>query len=227
MLFHQRYRTWLSHGRCTRPNAYSSFTSGPSFSKHDVRKDNVISYKGNFYRVPRGTYRPPKTTVRIEVAKDNQLIIYNSEDNKISTHPIYPSGQGQTIGRSNYRMEVSIRIDQFIDEMASLFDDPEQAKEYFLQIRKDKPRYIRDQLHIVKKLTGAFDMEIINQAMFFCIENKIYRATDLESVARKIHSEQSQDDTIKEEIVIKTINQTAHKIIPDKTNISDYQSLMN
>ena len=205
----------------------SSFTPDPTLNKYDVRKDNVISYKGNFYRVPRGTYKPPKTTVCIEVAKDNQLIIYNSEDNKISTHPIYPSGQGQTIGRSNYRMEVSMRIDQLIDEIAALFDDPKQAKEYFQQIREDKPRYIRDQLHTIKKLTGDFDMEIVNQALTFCIENRIYRATDMVSVVKNIRVRQSQDDTIKEEIVIKTINQTAHKIIPDKSNISDYQSLMN
>lgn len=217
---------WMIEKSYIKP-IVSSFTPDPTLSKHDVRKDNVISYKGNFYRVPRGTYRPPKTTVRIEVTEDNQLIIYNSEDKQIATHPIYPSGQGQTIGRSNYRMEVSIRIDQFIDEMASLFDDPEQAKAYFQKIREDKPRYIRDQLHTIKKLNGDFNMEIANQALIFCIENKIYRATDMVSVAKSIQVRQSQDDTIKQPIDIKTINQTAHKIIPEKSNISDYQSLMN
>ena len=70
-------------------------------------------------------------------------------------------------------------------------------------------------------------MEIINQAVSFCIENRIYRATDLESIAKKIHSQRSQEDTIQQPIIIKTINQTAHKIIPDKSDISDYQSLMN
>ena len=122
---------------------------------------------------------------------------------------------------------MSIRIDQFIDELASLFDDPEQAKAYFQKIRKDKPRYIRDQLHTIKKLISDFDMEIANQALMFCIENKIYRATDMVSVAKSIQVRQSQDDTIKQPIDIKTINQTAQKIIPDKSNISDYQSLMN
>ena len=70
-------------------------------------------------------------------------------------------------------------------------------------------------------------MEIANQALMFCIENKIYRATDMVSVAKSIQVRQSQDDTIKQPIDIKTINQTAQKIIPDKSNISDYQSLMN
>jgi len=106
---------------------------------------------GNFYRVPRGIYKAPRTTVRIETSDDNQLIIYNENDKMIATHPICPPGQGQTVGRSNYRMEVSMRIDQFIEEMGSLFDDQERAKAYFQKIREDKPRYIRDQLHIIKK----------------------------------------------------------------------------
>ncbi len=65
--------------------------------EHDVRKDNIISYKGNFYRVPVGTYNPPKTKVRLEPTDDNQLIIYNAAGNKIASHTIYP-GKGKTIG---------------------------------------------------------------------------------------------------------------------------------
>jgi hypothetical protein len=124
-------------------------------------------------------------------------------------------------------MEVSMRIDQFIDEMSSLFEDHGQAKAYFQKIREDKPRYIRDQLHIIKKLTSDFNMEIANQALMFCAENKIYRATDMVSVAKSIQVRQSQDDTIKQPIDIKTINHKAQRIIPEKSNISDYQSLMS
>jgi hypothetical protein len=220
------HEEWLIEKSFLKP-VVGSYTLKPTLSKYDVRKDNVISYKGNFYRVPRGTYRPPKTTVRIEIADHNQLIVYNEKNKKIATHPISPPGQGQIIGRSNYRMEVSIRIDQLIDEIAALFNEPEQAKAYFQKIREDKPRYIRDQLYTIKKLNGDFDREIANQALMFCVENKVYRATDMVSVAKSIQVRLSQDDTIKQPIEIKTINQTAQKIIPEKSNISDYQSLMN
>jgi hypothetical protein len=67
----------------------------------------------------------------------------------------------------------------------------------------------------------------MNQTMDFCIENRIYRATDLGSVAKKIYSQSTQETTIKQPIIIDTINRTAHKIIPNKSDISDYQSLMN
>jgi transposase len=219
------YEEWLIEKRYLKPIG-GTFHPERALDTRDVTRDNIITYKSNFYRVPRGTYKPPKTIVRIEVTDDNRLIIYNAEDSKIAIHAIYP-GQGKTIGGSNYQRDVSIRIDQLIDEISGQFNDPDQAKEYLQQIRKDKPRYIRDQLQIIKKLTDVLDMEIVNQAMAFCIENRIYRATDLESVAKNIRVRQSQEDTIKQPIVIKTINQTAHRIIPDKSDISDYQSLMN
>jgi len=59
------------------------------------------------------------------------------------------------------------------------------------------------------------------------MENKIYRATDLESVVKKIQTRHSQETQIKPAIVIDTVNRAAHKIIPNKSDISDYQSLMN
>ena len=220
------YEEWLIEKNYLKP-IVDPFAPDPALREYSVRKDNVVSYRGNFYRVPRGTYKPPKTTVHIEITDNNQLIIHNTENEKLAIHPIYPSGMGQTIGKRSSRKDVDKRIDQLIDETAALFGDPEQAKAYFQKIRQDKPRYIRDQLLIINKLPNEYDMEIVNQALAFCVDNKIYRATDMVSVAEKFNAQQSQDETIKQPIEIKTINQTAHKIIPDKSNISDYQSLMN
>jgi murein L,D-transpeptidase YafK len=157
---------------------------------------------------------------------DNRLIIYDADNHTIASHKIY-SGEGETIGGSNYKRDFSSGIDQLMDEISSLFADPDQSMEYFLQIRKDKPRYIRDQLQHIKKLTGIYDMEAMNQAMNLCIEKKIYRATDWESVVKRILVERSQETTISKPIEIKTINQTSHKITPNKSNITDYEPLMN
>ena len=102
-----------------------------------------------------------------------------------------------------------------------------RLKKYLSKIRHDKPRYKRDQLQHIKKLTGIFNMEVMNQAIDFCIENKIYKATDMGSVAKKIQSQVTHDKVITPPIIIDTINRTVHKIIPNKSDISDYQSIMN
>ena len=219
------YQEWLIEKTHLKP-ILDSFKPENALNESDVRKDNTIIFKNNFYRVPLGTYKHTKTIVRTEVTDDNHLIIYNTDNNKIASHKIYP-GKGKTIGGSNYKRDFSSGIDQMIDELSNRFKNPEQAKEYLLKIKYDKPRYIRDQLQHIKKLTGSFDMKIMNRAMEFCIENKIYRATDLESVAKNIFSQESQEATIKQPVVIRTINQTSYKIVPNKSDISDYQSLMN
>jgi len=216
---------WIIEKRYLRP-VLDSFKPESVMDDHQVIKDNVISFKGNFYRVPPGTYKGPGTIVWTEVTDDNRLIIYDVDKNKIASHKIY-SGKGKTIGGSNYMRDFSSGIDRLIDDLSSKFNDPERVKEYLRQIRQDKPRYVRDQLQHIKKLTGNFDMDVMNLAMDFCMKNRIYRATDLGSVARKIHTRGAQDETIKQPIKIETINRTAHKIIPNKSDISDYQSLMN
>jgi len=219
------YHEWLVEKTYLRP-VMDSFKPESVLGSYNVRKDNTISFKANFYRIPVGTYKPPRTIVWTEVTDDDRLIIYDTGKNKIASHKLY-SGKGKTIGGSNYKRDFSLGIDQLIDDLSCQFTDPDQTKEYLLQIRHDKPRYIRDQLQHIKKLTGIYDIQEMSQAMVFCIENRIYRATDLESVVKKIHSRQNQETAINPPIVIDTINRTAHKIIPNKSNISDYQSLMN
>ena len=181
------FEEWLIEKPYLQP-VLDSFKPASVLDEYDVRKDNTISFKGNFYRVPAGTYKPPRTTVRTEVTDDNRLIIYNTGNDKIASHKIY-SGKGKTIGGNNYKRDFSSGIDQMIDELSGQFTNPDQVKEYLLKIRHDKPRYIRDQLQHIKKLTGIFNMEVMNQAMDFCIENKIYKATDMGSVAKKIQSQ--------------------------------------
>jgi len=219
------HQEWLIEKAHLKP-FIDSFQPESILDGHDVRKDNTVPYKGNFYRVPLGTYKPPKTTVWTEVTDDNRLIIYGAEKNKIASHMLH-SGKGKTIGSRNYNRDFSLRIDQLIDELSAQFSDPGQVKDYLLKIRDDKPRYVRDQLHHIKKLTGIYSTQVMNRTMDFCVENQIYKATDLESVAKKIHAQDSQETTITQPIVINTINQSAHKIIPNKSDISDYQSLMN
>jgi hypothetical protein len=219
------YQEWLIEKVSLRP-VTDFFKPESVLRSYNVRKDNTISFKSNFYRVPVGTYKPPCTTVWSEVTDDDRLVIYDSDKNKIASHEIY-HGKGKTIGGNNYKRDFSSGIDQLIEELCHQFNNPDQTREYLLQIRHEKPRYIRDQLQHIKKLTGMYDTEVMSEAIGFCIGNKIYQATDLESVAKKIDSgNKKQESEIKPVIVIDTVNRAAHKIIPNKSNISDYQSIM-
>ncbi|HDR67420.1 MAG TPA: IS21 family transposase [Bacteroidaceae bacterium] len=215
---------WIIEKQYLRP-ILDHFKPQVAFNSYNVRKDNTIIYKGNFYRVPIGTYQGPKTIVWTEHTDDLKLIIYDSAQQQIASHKIY-MGKGKTIGGSNYKRDFSSGIDQMIEELSCMFTDREGIKNYLLHLRNDKPRYIRDQLQHIKKLAGNYDIKIMDMTLSFCIENKIYRATDFGSVARKFFVMESQQSFIAQPIAIRTINQSAHKITPNKSNISDYQRLM-
>jgi len=215
---------WIIEKQYLRP-ILDHFKPQVAFNSYNVRKDNTIIYKGNFYRVPIGTYQGPKTIVWTEHTDDLKLIIYDSAQQQIASHKIY-MGKGKTIGGSNYKRDFSSGIDQMIEELSGKFTDREGIKNYLLHLRNDKPRYIRDQLQHIKKLAGNYDIKIMDMTLSFCIENKIYRATDFGSVARKFFVMESQQSFIAQPIAIRTINQSAHKITPNKSNISDYQRLM-
>jgi hypothetical protein len=69
-------------------------------------------------------------------------------------------------------------------------------------------------------------MVIMNQALDICIKHKIFKATDMESVVTKLKA-QFRNDPTPEPVTIKTINKDSFKITPQKSNISDYNNLMN
>jgi transposase len=215
---------WIIEKQYLRP-ILDHFKPQVAFNSYTVRKDNTIVYKGNFYRVPIGTYMGPKTSVWTERTDDLKLIIYDTNQQQIASHKIY-LGKGKTIGGRNYKRDFTSGIDPMIEELSARFMDPEKIKDYLLHLRKDKPRYIRDQLLYIRKLTGTYDSKIMNMALDFCLENKIYRATDFGSVAQRFYVQESQQSFIAQPIAIKTINQSAHKIIPNKSDISDYQQIM-
>jgi hypothetical protein len=215
---------WIIEKQHLRP-MLDQFKPQVAFSTYSVRKDNTIIYKSNFYRVPIGTYQGPKTIVWTEQTDDLKLLIHDSAQQQIASHKINP-GKGKTIGGSNYKRDFSSGIDQMIEELTGRFTDQEKIKDYLLYLRQHKPRYIRDQLQYIKKLAGIYDIKIMDMALGFCTEYKIYRATDFGSVAMRFNVRENQQPVFAQPIAFKTLNQSAHKITPNKSNISDYQRIM-
>jgi len=192
---------------------------------YTVRKDNTIAYKGNFYRLPLKTYAGHGAVVYVKTGKPD-LVIYDANNNKLASYKPF-EGKGRLIGNNNFKRDYSSKIDTLMQEVASRFKNIEQAIGYLQKVKHDNPRYIRDQLLLIKKMTITYDIEIINQTLDFCIQNKIFRATDLKSVAKKIHTENDNPGDIPDTITIKTLNNADFKIIPQKSDITDYNKLMN
>jgi len=216
---------WIIEQAYLQPTGdiFSTEQTGKSYT---LRKDNTIAYKGNFYRLPIGTYMGQGTTVRVKNI-DDHMVIYDTNNVEIARYKTY-TGKGKLIGSNNFKRDYSSKIDQLIDEISGLFNDPVLSKDYLQQIRRDNPRYIRDQLLLIRKLTEAYGMDVMNRALEFCKQNRILKATDMKNLAKKISIENNKAQTGNQfPIQVKTLNTSVVKIIPEKSNISDYNNLMN
>lgn len=129
---------------------------------------------------------------------------------------------------TNYKRDYSLKIDLLIDHITDDYNNPVIAREYLNQIRRDNPRYIRDQLTLIKKQAQTYGMKVMEQTLSFCIQNKIFKATDMESVAKKINAEvNNPTPEPPSTIQVKSLNKSTFKITPEKSSISDYKDLMN
>lgn len=204
---------------------------GPYHADHghqwySVRKDNTIAYKGNFYCLPKGTYSGPPTRVIVRII-DESLILSDANHNEIARHTL-SHGKGKLIGNNNYNRDYSLKIDLLIDNIAADYRDPEIASQYLNQIRKDNPRYIRDQLTLIKKQAHKYGMKVMEQSLHFCILNKIFKATDMESVTKKIIAETNNPTPEPAATIrVKSLSKSTFKITPEKSSIADYKNLMN
>jgi transposase len=141
-----------------------------------VRKDNTIVYQGNRYALPLGTYAPER---RVIVKEDEGiLIIANLDDElEIIRYPVCLE-KGRLIKSSDCRREKDKGIDTYLQEVAQILNDSQQAYDFLGLVRQEKPRYIRDQLKIIKDHSLGKSPEVISKAVNYCLKNRLYGATD-------------------------------------------------
>src|SRR5680860_213112 len=198
----------------------------PSPAAYAVRKDNTISYKGNFYSLPLGSFKGKSTQAGVHV-EDTLLIITDPEDDKeICRHRI-PAGKGNKVLNTDHKRDRSEAIKEMLEQVAAHFLDREKALQWLRTIRLDKPRYIRDQLLIIGNAIKEKEPRQVDRALDYCMEHSIFRATDFRSILNL----PSQQEAPQENVVrLNPLSGEAPgnaRIKPDKSDIRDYQELLS
>jgi len=194
---------------------------------YPVRKDNIVLYKGNRYRVPVGTYHKG---VRV-------YMVLNDETDEVSitdmvtgeTYATYSvcHEKGQLIGHSerSYRDKSSSIVDQE-DSLKKLFNRDEMIDSFLEQLHQSKPRYYRDQLGVIKKLFEEWDCEDIIKGLHYCTEKGIYSAGELKSsIIYLTHDKQSKNKTDVKERTPLPDKYKGDK--PDLRPLTIYENAMN
>lgn len=150
-------------------------------SLYTVRKDNTVSYKGNFYRVPRGTYDGKGTEVSLEV-KDGVLSLYDRRGNPVAEHPVSRE-KGRVVGGATYRQDRDARLEPLKKEVLSLWKGNGAMELFMDQIHEEKPRYLRDHLKVIREVISEHVKETTEKALEYCIENGLHNANRLKEAA--------------------------------------------
>lgn len=191
---------------------------------YTVRKDNTISYKGNFYSLPLGTYQGKGTKVALKI-DELYLVISDEEGKEICRHRL-ATGSGKKVFNSDHKRDKTAAINQMITQLCELLPDAEKGRVWLEQIRKDKPRYIRDQIMIIKEaIAGATPQHIAN-TLNYCIENQIRSATDFREILT-LQSSRTKKETkmVRLNPLNGTLPDEAFKK-PQTSTIEDYQSII-
>jgi hypothetical protein len=190
---------------------------------YTVRKDNTISWKSNLYSLPLGTYTGRGTHVTVQRQQED-LVIFHVHGNELCRHTI-ALGKGLKIINTDHKRDKSTAIEEMINQLCAMLESPKSGKAWLSAIRTAKPRYVRDQLLIIREAIEKSPAVLITKTIKYCLENNINSAADFKAI---IVQQQPRPVEQQKIIPLNPLSGTRPEIKePAKSSIQDYQDLIN
>lgn len=217
-----------------RPHIPTRLPVAPSLQMA-VRKDNTVSYKGNYYSLPLGSYKGRSTWVDGKIEEDYLIVTArpaadSQEDSKELCRHLIADGRGKKIINTDHKRDKTAAIDEMIVQVSSMLNDPGQGRKWLNAIRTNKPRYIRDQLLLIRKtIEEATDLILVGMAVTYCEENNIVSATDFKSALSRYQQHQQEQHLTTKIIGLNPLNgelPDAALNCPEKSAIQDYEIII-
>lgn len=195
----------------------------PKLLPHHVRKDNVITYKGNYYSVPTGTYQGHRTQVYLE-EKEEMLYIYSLETGKnIAAHKICKD-KGQLISNTSHRRDREAALDDYEATVRKRLPGDTVIDTYLSELRIHKNRNYRDNLQFILLRYPFYTEPTLIEAFTRCLEVKVFNGCSLMKVAESIRVHKGEALV---EVPVETEpvpSSDTSSMVPDKTDISTFNT---
>lgn len=185
-----------------------------------VRKDNTVLYLSNRYSVPQGTFgKEEEVALRIDGEK---LIIEQVFGDYVIAEHNLSKDKGQLIKLSAHRQNHEQGALRHLNELCELVG--KEFQDYFETMRILKPRYFKDQSDLVKELIEQHEVNLIKEAINYCMSLEIYSATDLRDTVIYLKNQTVEENLPDVPPSIKTItNSKAAKVVTQKRSIKEYE----
>lgn len=195
----------------------------PSYILRTVRKDNTVAYLGNFYSVPQGTFRTKDTMVKIWLKEEEELHVHDKEGVFLCKHAIAQS-KGNTVINNDHKRDKSLKLKELLSQTATLFLNPGLALQYFEMIRKERGRYLRDQLQAIQKVIEGKNKQLVADVLQKCIDKKYVGAVIFRELLAFHESEKNYPALPTGKIILMdTKNNKKADIQPDKSDLNTYE----
>jgi transposase len=218
---------WLIERNHLQPLKALSWQQAPiMLPRYKVRKDNTISYKSNFYTLPLGTYQNPDTWVLLKEGED-QVRIYDLNNYLLTVHPLCLS-RGMTIRNADHTRDKSHSIETLKEIVLQMLPDKLKGGLLIELIVKDKPRYLRDNLLMLKKHLPNFAPNIINHVVDFCLDRNVYNTNRFVEIAKYYERQRALESKVQPIITeTKSIKENSiFDIEPKRSQIDFYETIL-
>jgi len=153
-----------------------------------VRKDNTILHRGNRYTVPIGTYRPGYE-LKLEEA-GHTFKLFDQQTGAMIAEHIISFEKGQLIQNSNHLRDHRVKAEQLFEKTLNSLGDRSETRAMLAGIRREKPRYVREQYLILQKMVTLFPEKVYLEAINYCLERQLYCAADCLDIAGWLEQEE-------------------------------------
>jgi len=220
---------WLIEKDYLQPFSPTTFIASEKLPEYTVRRDNTISYRGNFYRVPYGTYNGDRTTLLLSV-KQKRLYLYNHENLLVAEHTVSQE-RGKIIGGTSYRRDRTMELNTFKQKTLLLRPDCSLLNSFIEEIHKDKPRYLRDNLKIIREVIEQYSPNSVGTALGYCLRHGLYNAFNLKEAAEHYRKQEEVSKKPRKMINIplsSTVMEqfNTNEYIPERSSIEQYDKIM-
>lgn len=197
----------------------------PEMEEYNVRKNNAIDYKSNFYSLPEGTYKGPGSFVLVKT-KESKIFIYDKDEQLIDTH-IICQDQGKTIINTHHKRDTTKSLDEMAQKVGEYFTDKPLIEGYLEKIRLKYPRYTRDHFQALLKALDTTSGEAADKTLDFCIKNNILHGSEFNQVLQVLYMDEQQKKMTKPVKLLNTTDELKIDYQPPTSNIDDYDKYIN
>lgn len=190
--------------------------------EYHVRKDNMVQFRTNYYSVPYGTYRDPSTTVWLQES-DKHIELYDKDTGKtICRHEVCME-KGKCIYDENHHKPQSVTLEDIHMRIMKFVCNNENVAMWLQDLKRNKPRYYRDNLQVLLHILPVYDRTILIKAIRICLDKNIYNSLSVQEIAnslQKNREEQEKDLTLH----ASKLSETA-ECRPQKSDITNYDKI--